>query len=642
MKEERKNNKIYYGSIIIAIIIILSIGVSYAWFTSKIVKNSNLVTTGTLQIKYDQGNYIDASNIKPATEAQVLESYKNGSCIYKQDREQGITNEHICAYNTFTITNTGSINTNVFIDLIDVTNTYTSSYLRYKLLENEPQELVGYVLNQTRLASNVELQTSKSKTFTLLVWLDENAKNPDMEKEYRAKINVFGRETSYVTPEEYFSLNANIDISTLNIVDNNKCANFIFNLFKNHNNIEDSKNYCSDIGDSNGNTFKNDIKDAQDSGEYFPAGLVQEMINKNIINCSYEPIISHFYNGDFYEEYGKEIDVVIPKQFIIYTLEVKENPTIEDINNCITSMKGDDYSEQDAITICNGGEVSGTSLETLRLELYYMPLKMIEKEYSMYKFVPAITKKIKVTKLTNMFTHGNIKSIIIPEGVTEIGSYAFSQNQLTDIVLPSTLQKIGERAFYDNYINEIIIPDNVELIGEYAFAFNNITRVEMGNSIKKIGKWSFASNTISNLNLKESKNDTTIDEYAFIYNEIPFLSIPDSIVSIGEQAFSFNALNTIYIGTKSKLIENDGISGGAFPSSIDKSLYASSYMTGDSKNLPTAYYNNIELSTVYNNSGKVFDWKNIFGSYIYNGNGITGVVKKSDNRQINIITGENP
>ena len=636
MKEERKNNKIYYVSIIIAIIIILSIGVSYAWFTSKIVKNPNLVTNGTLQIKYTEGSNINASNLKPATTTQVLEAYKNGSCIYKQDREQGITNEHICAYNTFTITNTGSINTNVFIDLIDVTNTYTSSYLRYKLLENEPQELVGYVLNQTRLASNVELQTSKSKTFTLLVWLDENAENPDMEKEYRAKINVFGRETSYVTPEEYFSLNANIDISTLNIVDNNKCANFIFNLFKNHNNIEDSKNYCSDIGDSNGNTFKNDIKNAQDLGEYFSAGFVQEMINKNIISCSYEPIISHFYNGDFYQEYGKEIDVVIPKQFIIYTLEVKENPTIEDINNCITSMKGDDYSEQDAITICNGGEVSGTSLETLRLELYYMPLKMIEKEYSMYKLVPAITKKLKVTKI-GVSAFSNIKSIIIPEGVTEIGSYAFSQNQLTDIVLPSTLQKIGENAFYDNYINEIIIPDNVELIGEYAFAYNNIARVEMGNSIKKIGKWSFAGNTISNLNLKESKNDITIDEYAFIYNEIPFLSIPDSIVSIGEEAFSFNALNTIYIGTKSKLIENDGISGGAFSTND----YKLSYSIGNSKYLPTTYYNNIELSIVYNNSGKVFDWKNIFGSNIYSGNGITGVVKINDNRQINIITGEN-
>ena len=147
MKEERKNNKIYYGSIIIAIIIILSIGVSYAWFTSKIVKNPNLVTNGTLQIKYTEGSNINASNLKPATTTQVLEAYKNGSCIYKQDREQGITNEHICAYNTFTITNTGSINTNIFIDLIDVTNTYIGSYLRYKLLENEPQELVVYVLN---------------------------------------------------------------------------------------------------------------------------------------------------------------------------------------------------------------------------------------------------------------------------------------------------------------------------------------------------------------------------------------------------------------------------------------------------------------------------------------------------------------
>ena len=163
----------------------------------------------------------------------------------------------------------------------------------------------------------------------------------------------------------------------------------------------------------------------------------------------------------------------------------------------------------------------------------------------------------------------------------------------------------------------------------------------MGNSIKKIGKWSFAYNTISNLNLKESKNDTTIDEYAFAYNEIPNLSIPNSTVSIGEYAFYYNDLNTIYIGTKSKLIENDGISGAAFYTN-DKYLYKLSYSIGNSKYAPTTYYNNIELSTVYNNSGKVFDWKNIFGSYIYSGNGITGVVKINDNRQINIITGENP
>ena len=198
MKEERKNNKIYYGSIIIAIIIILSIGVSYAWFTSEIVKTPNLVTTGTLQIKYDQGNYIDASNIKPATEAQVLESYKNGSCIYKQDREQGITNEHICAYNTFTITNTGTLYAKTDISIKNIINTYSSN-IKYMLFENTPEELtINNLKGVIILEKNILIppKTNNSKTYTLLIWLDENADNYDFNKEYSGNIYAEAIETN--------------------------------------------------------------------------------------------------------------------------------------------------------------------------------------------------------------------------------------------------------------------------------------------------------------------------------------------------------------------------------------------------------------------------------------------------------------
>ena len=198
MKEERKNNKIYYGSIIIAIIIILSMGVSYAWFTSEIVKNPNLVNTGTLQIKYDQGNYIDASNIKPATEAQVLESYKNGSCIYKQDREQGITNEHICAYNTFTITNTGTLYAKTDISIKNIINTYSSN-IKYMLFENTPEELtINNLKGVIILEKNILIppKTNNSKTYTLLIWLDENADNYDFNKEYSGNIYAEAIETN--------------------------------------------------------------------------------------------------------------------------------------------------------------------------------------------------------------------------------------------------------------------------------------------------------------------------------------------------------------------------------------------------------------------------------------------------------------
>ena len=198
MKEERKNNKIYYGSIIIAIIIILSIGVSYAWFTSVIVKNPNLVTNGTLQIKYTEGSNINASNLKPATTAQVLEAYKNGSCIYKQDREQGITNEHICAYNTFTITNTGTLYAKTDISIKNIINTYSSN-IKYMLFENTPEELtINNLKGVIILEKNILIppKTNNSKTYTLLIWLDENADNYDFNKEYSGNIYAEAIETN--------------------------------------------------------------------------------------------------------------------------------------------------------------------------------------------------------------------------------------------------------------------------------------------------------------------------------------------------------------------------------------------------------------------------------------------------------------
>ena len=198
MKEERKNNKIYYGSIIIAIIIILSIGVSYAWFTSKIVKNPNLVTNGTLQIKYTEGSNINASNLKPATTTQVLEAYKNGSCIYKQDREQGITNEHICAYNTFTITNTGTLYAKTDISIKNIINTYSSN-IKYMLFENTPEELtINNLKGVIILEKNILIppKTNNSKTYTLLIWLDENADNYDFNKEYSGNIYAEAIETN--------------------------------------------------------------------------------------------------------------------------------------------------------------------------------------------------------------------------------------------------------------------------------------------------------------------------------------------------------------------------------------------------------------------------------------------------------------
>lgn len=61
-------------------------------------------------------------------------------------------------------------------------------------------------------------------------------------------------------------------------------------------------------------------------------------------------------------------------------------------------------------------------------------------------------------------------SIVIPEGVTDIGEIAFyGCTNLREVVFPSSLRYIREEAFGDSGIEEVILPSGLELVGEKAF-----------------------------------------------------------------------------------------------------------------------------------------------------------------------------
>lgn len=63
-----------------------------------------------------------------------------------------------------------------------------------------------------------------------------------------------------------------------------------------------------------------------------------------------------------------------------------------------------------------------------------------------------------------------VKTVVIEEGVTDIGEYAFYQCGVTSITLPSTLTEIKKEAF-DGCANleAVTIPESVTAIGNYAF-----------------------------------------------------------------------------------------------------------------------------------------------------------------------------
>ena len=114
-----------------------------------------------------------------------------------------------------------------------------------------------------------------------------------------------------------------------------------------------------------------------------------------------------------------------------------------------------------------------------------------------------ITFSANITKIgTNAYYGSSIRSISIPESVTEIGYEAFKYCwDLTSITIPNGLIKIGQWAFHtcDSLIS-IIIPNSVTTIGDYAFHdCDALTDVTIGNGIKRIGldAFTFCNNLTS-------------------------------------------------------------------------------------------------------------------------------------------------
>ncbi len=202
-----------------------------------------------------------------------------------------------------------------------------------------------------------------------------------------------------------------------------------------------------------------------------------------------------------------------------------------------------------------------------------------------------------------------ISSIVVEEGITGLGNYAFSElNNVVDINLPNSLTALGEYCFYTcSALTEIDLPDNLEMLSEFLFygcskltsiaipegivtipdgVFGNcisLTEITFPSSISEFnGGWqSFENTAISDIyfagsliqwlkidcissdaipmkqpcnlyiggekltNLTIPESITSIPSYAFQYVNLNSVTIPSNVTRVGQRSFSFSSVQSV-------------------------------------------------------------------------------------------------
>ena len=145
--------------------------------------------------------------------------------------------------------------------------------------------------------------------------------------------------------------------------------------------------------------------------------------------------------------------------------------------------------------------------------------------------------------------HSNLKKIVIPEGVTQIGSYAFANcTNLMDISLPQSLKILGGYAFaWDKFVT-IELPDSLETMGSECFvSCLNLTAINIPNGITTLGYRIFYN--CSNLKtLTGGLNVESLENGVFYWTSLSGINLP-KCSTLGAVSFQTNGLGTYTFGS---------------------------------------------------------------------------------------------
>ena len=133
-----------------------------------------------------------------------------------------------------------------------------------------------------------------------------------------------------------------------------------------------------------------------------------------------------------------------------------------------------------------------------------------------------------------------VKRIIIGDGVTTIGGFAFDGcSALTSVNIPNSVKTIEWAAFSGcSALTSVTIPNRVTTIKGFAFSgCSSLTSVTIPNSVTEIGDYAFTNcSALTSVTIPNSVTTIKVDAFKDC-SALTSVTIPNSVTTIGNNAF---------------------------------------------------------------------------------------------------------
>lgn len=204
-------------------------------------------------------------------------------------------------------------------------------------------------------------------------------------------------------------------------------------------------------------------------------------------------------------------------------------------------------------------------------------------------------------KTISGFNSQNVRTLIIPDGVTTIEGSAYTN--LESVRVPGTVSEVRDGLFQNAKLTTVILEDGIESIGHSAFAgCPDLKTVVLPNSIKSFGNNILDGTKVETFRIPGSVKELNSGVFSKCPESLQSITISDGVEKLGDGAFT-GAKNVKAFSVPASVTY---IGGGAFGSGSVEELYLNSTEVfenvntfGLDKDKVTIYVANEELKAKY-------------------------------------------